>query len=222
VELPRGPASPAPAEPVLIAARSGTVVLARVESAPSPFGGPDTLYAIRRNGSITRLGEVDANTPIGQNSFSPGGDTFAYSRYRRSTNVCGQGGVTLVKLVDGSSRTVDLNRPAPGDGTGSQVSQMWWPADGPLTISYSSWNCSDLSTVVPQSVWQLSGDQWTQTTRDRALQVLDVTPHERAIVVPEQSDQPQTSGALVVDADGQRTTIRPQVGAIALIDRSAG
>ncbi|UGT93057.1 hypothetical protein [Mycobacterium ostraviense] len=216
VDLPPLANSLIPRDPMLVAARNGTVILTRVESDPSPFGGPDTLYAIR-SGSTVPLGKADTNTPVSIGAVSPDGDDYAFGLYRRSSNACGQGAVTLIKLADRSQQTIELNQP-PSEAVGSRISKMWWPAGGPATLSYSSWNCSDMSTTVPQTVWQLAGDRLVQPSPDRALEILDLAPHERAIIIPEQSAQPQASGTLVIEINGKRTTVRAQVSDIAHID----
>lgn len=215
VDLPPLANSLIPRDPMLVAARNGTVILARVESEPSPFGGPDTLFAIR-SGSTVPLSKADTNTPVSVGAVSPDGDNYAFGLYRRSSNACGQGAVTLVKLADRSQQTIELNQP-PSEAVGSQISKMWWPAGGPATLSYSSWNCSDMSTTVPQTVWQLAGDHLVQQSPDRALEILNLSPHERAIIIPEQSAQPQASGTLVIEINGKRTMIHAQVSDIAHI-----
>ena len=58
-------------DPALLTARNGTAVISRVETTPSPSGGPDTLYAVRGGGAPTSLGAADANTPVAEGSSAP-------------------------------------------------------------------------------------------------------------------------------------------------------
>lgn len=67
------PPVPQAGDPRLIVARGGTAVVARVEGAPTPFGGPDTLYAVRGPGAPTSLGQADANSPVSVARLSPDG-----------------------------------------------------------------------------------------------------------------------------------------------------
>jgi hypothetical protein len=66
-------------------------------------------------------------------------------------------------------------------------------------------------------VWQLAGDHWMRAAPGRALQLAAISHHERATIVPPNSNQPQTSGSLVITIDGHDTPVASQVNAIAAI-----
>jgi hypothetical protein len=200
-------------DPMLLAARGGTAIIARVESTPSPFGGPDTLYAVRGTGAPTRLGQADANTPVSVAKLSPDGASLAYALYRRSSNTCGTAAVTVVN-ADGSQQTFDVAAPDPD--VGSQIMHVWWPKTGPLNLSLGTWQCAQPETFRPL-VWQLTGDRLDQTTpRTAALQTAQAAPGQQALIVP-QGTSPEPSGTLVFEDSGRRVTIKPDVDAIAVV-----
>jgi hypothetical protein len=200
-------------DPMLLAARGGTAIIARVESTPSPFGGPDTLYAVRGSGAPSQLGQADANTPVSVARLSPDGASLAYALYRRSSNTCGTAAVAVVN-ADGSQQTFDVAAPDPG--VGSQIMHVWWPKKGPLNLSLGTWQCAQPQTFRPL-VWQLTGDRLDQTTpRIAALQTAQVAPGQQALIVPE-GTSPEPAGTLVFEDSGRRVTIKPDVDAIAVV-----
>jgi hypothetical protein len=211
VDLPTvsGPAG----DPMLLAARGGTAIIARVESTPSPFGGHDTLYAVRGSGAPTRLGQADANTPVSVARLSPDGASLAYALQRRSSNTCGTAAVAVAN-ADGSQQAFDVA--APDADVGSQIMHVWWPKAGPLNLSLATWQCAQPETFRPL-VWQLTGDRLVQTTpRTAALQTAEVAPGQQALIVP-QGTSPEPSGTLVFADSGRRVTIKPDVDAIAVV-----
>lgn len=214
VDLPTVYGLSAPPEPVLLTAREGTTIIARVESTPSPFGGPDTLYAVRGNTAPTALGLVDANTPVSVADLSPDGASLAYAVYRRSSNSCGTAAV-VVANADGKQQTFDVA--APDSDTGSQVLRLWWPESGPMSLSLATWRCDQPGPSSPR-VWELSGDQLRQATPPTvALQAAVVTPGQRALIVPQGNTPPDASGTLVVEDSGRRIPIKSGVDAIDVI-----
>jgi hypothetical protein len=203
-----------PPEPLLLTAREGTAIITRVESAPSPFGGPDTLYAVRGNAAPTSLGVVDANTPVADAALSPDGASLVYALYRRSSNSCGTAAVAVAN-ADGSQQTFDVA--SPEAQTGSQVQRMWWQGSLPMALSLATWRCDPPSSYSPR-VWELGDGRLVQMDPPTvALQATVVTPGQRALIIPQGGVAPEASGTLVVEDSGRRFQVKPDVDAIDVI-----
>ncbi|HEX7827532.1 MAG TPA: hypothetical protein VF477_21705 [Mycobacterium sp.] len=205
-------------DPMLLTARSGTAVISRVESTPSPSGGPDTLYAVRGAGAPTSLGQADANTPVAVAELSPDGRTLAYALYRRSSNSCGTAAV-VVSSADGSQQTYDVA--APGPTASSEVLHMWWQASHGMALSLGTWQCDPASAYSPR-VWELGPDKLVQMTPPTvALQAVEVVPGQRALIIPQGGPTPEQSGTLVVEDSGRRFPVKPDVNALDVIPAQA-
>jgi hypothetical protein len=212
------PPVPNASDPALLTARNGTAVISRVESAPSPTGGPDTLYAVRGGGAPASLGRVDANTPVAVAELSPDGASLAYALYRRSSNTCGTAAV-VVSNADGSQQTFDVA--APGPATSSEVLHMWGQDSHPMALSLATWQCDPASSYSPR-VWELGSDRLVQMTPPTvALQAVEVTPGQRALIIPQGGPTPQQSGTLVVEDSGRRFPVKPDVDALDVIPAQA-
>ena len=203
-----------PGEPRLIVARGGTAVIARVEQPPSPFGGPDTLYAIRGSVPPASLGQVDANSPVTVARLSADGARLAYALYRATDGACGTAAVAITD-ADGSQQTYDV---AGTDAeSGSRVPKLWWPSEGLPELSLMTWRC-DRPETYPPLVWQLSDDGMTQVQPPAsAIQIADVAPGQRALVLPEDGQYTDPVGALVIEESDRRFPVASQVDAIAVI-----
>jgi hypothetical protein len=205
-------------DPALLTARNGTAVISRVESAPSPSGGPDTLYAVRGGGTPTSLGQADANTPVAVAELSPDGASLAYALYRRSSNTCGTAAV-VVSNADGSQQTYDVA--APGPATSSEVLHMWWQESHPMALSLATWQCDPASSYSPR-VWELGSDRLVQMTPPTvALQAVEVTLGQRVLIIPQGGQTPEQSGTLVLEDSGRRFPVKPDVNALDVIPARA-
>ena len=206
-----------PGPPRLLVARGGTAVLARVESAPSPFGGPETLYAVRGPGAPASLGQADANSPVAVARLSPDGAELAYALYRATDNDCGTAAI-VTSGADGTQQTFDV---AGADASaGSRVTKLWWPATGEPKLSLSTWTCGQPQTS-PPVVWQVAGEQIAQTSPpSSALQTADVAPGQRALILPSTESPAALSGTLVFEESSRRFPLKPLVDAIAVIEPS--
>jgi hypothetical protein len=213
VDLPAGGGSPS-SDPALLTARGGTAVIARVEGAPSANGGPDTLYAVRDGTAPSSLGVVDADAPVTVAALSSDGANLAYGLYRPSSDQCGTAAV-VVSSADGSQQTFDVAAPDPQ--TGSQVLRLWWPKDAPMALSLATWRCDPPSAYSPR-VWELSTDHLVEATPPTvALQAAEVTPGERALIIPQGDLTAEDSGTLVIEDSGRRFPVKPGVDAIDVI-----
>ncbi|VEG58511.1 Uncharacterised protein [Mycolicibacterium aurum] len=206
-----------PGEPRLLVARGGTAVLARLEAPPSPFGGPDTLYAVRGPGAPAPLGQADANSPVSVARLSPDGAQLAYALYRGTDSGCGTAAV-VTSGADGTQQTFDV---AGADASaGSRVTKLWWPPAGAPKLSLTTWQCGQPQTY-PPVVWQVSGDQIAQTTPPTsALQAAEIAPGQRALILPRSDAPTELSGALVFEESSRRIPLKPDVDAIAVIEPS--
>ncbi len=203
-----------PGEPRLIVARGGTSVIARVEAPPSPFGGPDTLYAVRGPGAPAPLGLADANSPVSVARLSPDGASLAYALYRSTDSNCGTAAV-VVSDAAGDQQTFDVA--GPDTDTGSRVPKLWWPATGLPKLSLAMWRC-DRPESYPPLVWQAAEDRIEQITPSTsALQTADVAPGQRALILPQSGAYADPSGTLVFEESERRFTIKDGVDAIAVI-----
>lgn len=206
-----------PGEPRLIVARGGTSVIARVEAPPSPFGGPDTLYAVRGPGAPAPLGLADANSPVSVARLSPDGASLAYALYRSTDSNCGTAAV-VVSDAAGDQQTFDVA--GPDTDTGSRVPKLWWPATGLPKLSLAMWRC-DRPESYPPLVWQAAEDRIEQITPSTsALQTADVAPGQRALILPQSGAYADPSGTLVFEESERRFTIKDGVDAIAVIQPS--
>lgn len=204
-------------EPRLIVARGGTAVIARVEAPPSPPGGPDTLYAVRGPGIPTPLGQADANSPVSVARLSPDGASLAYALYRATNDECGTAAVVMSD-AGGAQQTFDVA--GPDAGTGSRVPKLWWPATGPPELSLATWRCGGPETYSPL-VWQLSTVSIVQVNPPTAaLQTADVTPGQRAMILPRGGAFSEPAGVLVLEESARRFSIKDGVDAIAVIPPS--
>lgn len=211
VDLPPLYGAPGPVEPTLLTARGGTAIIGRVESTPSPFGGPDTLYAVRGNAPPSPLGAADANTPVADATLSPDGASLVYALYRRSSNTCGTAAI-VVANADGSQQTFDVA--APEAQTGSQVLRMWWQQAQPMALSLATWKCDPPSTYSPR-VWELADGRLVQVDPPTvALQAAEVSPGQRALIIPQGGQTPEDSGTLVLEDSGRRFPVKQDVDAI--------
>ncbi len=203
-----------PGAPRLIVARGGTSVIARVEAPPSPFGGPDTLYAIRGPGAPTPLGQADANSPVSVARLSPDGASLAYALYRATDNQCG---TAALVMSDAAGTQQQFDVAGPDAGTGSRVPKLWWPATGPPRLSLATWRCDRPETYAPL-VWQLAPDRIEQITPPTsALQTADVAPGQRALILPKTGAYTELAGTLVLEESTRRISIKDGVDAIAVI-----
>ena len=159
VDLPPVTGMP-PGEPRLMVARGGTAVIARVEATPSPFGGPDTLYAVRGPGAPSPLGQADANSPVTVARLSPDGASLAYALYRSTDTDCGTAAIVMAG-ADGAQQTYDVAGPDVNTGSGSP--KLWWPATGTPRLSLATWRCDRPETYTPL-VWQLADNRIAQVT----------------------------------------------------------
>lgn len=204
-------------EPRLVAARGGTAVIARVEDPPSPFGGPDTLYAVRGPAAPTPLGQADANSPVSVARLSPDGAELTYALYRSTDSSCGTAAVVL-SAADGTQQTFEVA--GPDADSGSRVPKLWWPVTGPPKLSLLTWRCDRPETSSPL-VWQLAGE--TPDTIEEvspptsALQTIDVAPGQRALILPETGGYAEPTGTLVLEESTRRISIKSGVDAIAVI-----
>lgn len=204
-------------EPRLVVARGGTAVIARVETSPSPFGGPDTLYAVRGPGPPTSLGQAEANSPVTVARLSHDGAELAYALYRATGNGCGTAAVAL-SSADGEQQTFDV---ASADSdAGSRVPKLWWPATGPPELSLATWRCDRPETYSPL-VWQLAteapGSIEQITPPTSAIQTAEVAPGQRAMILPGSGAYAEPIGTLVLEESGRRIPIKNGVDAIAVI-----
>lgn len=217
IALPAVSVSPAPASR-LLTARGGTAVLARVESASSADGGPETLYAVRATGEPTSLGVVDADTPVAAATLSPDGSRLAYGLFRPTSDTCGTAAV-VVTSADGSQHTFDVA--APDAQTGSQVMRMWWQQTGPMELSLATWQCDPKSYYSPL-VWEFGEDRLKEVDpRTVALQAADIAPGQRALIIPQGGETPEDAGTLVVEDSGRRIPVKPGVDTIDIIPAAA-
>lgn len=216
VELPpAGGATP----PRLLTARGGTIVIARAESAPAGEGGPDTLYAVRGTAPPASLGVAEADTPVANAVLSADGSRLAYGLFRPTGTDCGNAAV-VVTAADGSQQTFDVSTPDPT--TGSRVMHMWWPADQPMELSLATWKCDPASYYSPL-VWEFAeGNLVEATPRTVALQVADVEPGQRALIVPQGGASSDTAGTLVLEDSGRRVPIANDVDAVDVIPVGRG
>ncbi|OKH69368.1 hypothetical protein EB72_27755, partial [Mycobacterium sp. SWH-M1] len=201
----------------LIVARGGTAVLARVEAPPSPFGGPDTLYAVRGPGAPTSLGQVDANSPVTVARLSPDGGSLAYALYRATNDACGTAAV-VQSDADGNQQTFDVAATDPA--AGFRITKLWWPQQGPPKLSLTTWRCGQ-PQAAPPVVWQLTGDHIAQVAPPTsALQTTELAPGQRALILPHSDGYTDPAGALVVEESSRRIPVKDNVDAIALIQPS--
>lgn len=213
LDLPTEPGAEV-GDAALLAARGGTVIITRVESTPSPYGGPDTLYAIRGTGAPTLLGEAPANSPVSVARLSPDGARLAYALYQRTATNCGTAGVA-VSDADGTQHTFEVADADPN--AGSQVLNLWWPPDGPPRLSLVRWRCDQPGTLSPL-VWELGDDQLVQATPPAAaLRIAQVAPGQQAAIIPQDTTSPSQAGTLVFEDSGRRIPIRADVDALAVI-----
>ena len=211
------PAAPGAGDPRLIVARGGTAVLARVEAPPSPFGGPDTLYAVRGPGAPTSLGQVDANSPVTVARLSPDGGSLAYALYRATNDACGTAAV-VQSDADGNQQTFDVAATDPA--AGFRITKLWWPQQGPPKLSLTTWRCGQ-PQAAPPVVWQLTGDHIAQVAPPTsALQTTELAPGQRALILPHSDGYTDPAGALVVEESSRRIPVKDNVDAIALIQPS--
>lgn len=207
-------------EPRLVVARGGTAVIARVETAPSAFGGPDTLYAARGSGPPTSLGRADANSPVSVARLSADGSELAYALYRSTDSSCGTAAVVLSD-ADGEQQTFDVA--VPDASTGSRVPKLWWPPTGLPKLSLATWRCDRPENYSPL-VWQLTTDDPVSirqlTPPTSALQTADVAPGQRAMILPEAGAYTEPTGTLVLEESKRRISIKEGVDAIAVIQPS--
>lgn len=211
------PAVPQAGDPRLIVARGGTAVIARVEAAPSPFGGPDTLYAVRGPGAPTSLGQADANSPVSVARLSPDGAALVYALYRATGDACGTAAV-VQSDADGTQQTFDVAGADPA--AGSRITKLWWPNEGPPKLSLTTWRCGQPQTD-PPVVWQLTGDQIAQVSPPTsALQTAEVAPGQRALILPHSDGYADPAGALVFEESSRRIPIKDDVDAIAVLEPS--
>lgn len=198
----------------LIVARGGTAVVARVEGPPTPFGGPDTLYAVRGPGPPSSLGSVDGNSPVTVARLSPDGASLVYGVYRATDGACGTAAV-VQSGADGAQQTFDVAGSDPA--AGSRVTRLWWPTTGPPNLSLSTWRCGQAPDQ-PPLVWQLAGPQIAQVSPPAsALQTAEVAPGQRALIVPQAGDYGSAAGALVFQEGSRRISLRNDVDAIAVV-----
>ncbi len=213
VELPPVAGTP-PGAPRLVVARGGTAVIARVEAPPSPFGGPDTLYAVRGPDAPTPLGQADANSPVSVARLSPDGASLAYALYRSADSTCGTAALVMSD-ANGTQQTFDVA--GPDAGAGSRVPKLWWPAMGPPRLSLATWRCDRPETYSPL-VWQLAPDRIEQITPPTsALQTADVAPGQRALILPQTGSYTEPAGTLSLEESDRRISIKDGVDAIAVI-----
>ncbi|GAB3221923.1 hypothetical protein [Mycolicibacterium hippocampi] len=203
-----------PAEPRLIVARGGTAVLARVEGAPTPSGGPDTLYAVHGPGAPSLLGQADANTPVSTARLSADGASLAYALYRSTDSTCGTAAV-VVSDAAGSQQIFDVA--GPDAATGSKVPKLWWPTTGLPKLSLGMWRC-DRPETYPPLVWQVTPESIEQIVpATSALQTGDVAPGQRALILPRTGSYTDPVGTLVLEESDRRISIKDGVDAIAVI-----
>ncbi|ABM16536.1 hypothetical protein Mvan_5771 [Mycolicibacterium vanbaalenii PYR-1] len=203
-----------PGEPRLLVARGGTAVVARVEAPPSPFGGPDTLYAVRGPGAPTSLGQADANSPVSVARLSPDGASLAYALYRSTDSACGTAAI-VTSDADGTQQTFDVA--GPDVNAGSRVTKLWWPQTGAPKLSLTTWQCGEPQTY-PPVVWQVAGDQIAQITPPTsALQTAEVAAGQRALILPRSDAPGDPVGTLVLEESARRVSIASDVDAIAVI-----
>lgn len=210
-----------PGEPRLLIARGGTAVVARVEAPPSPFGGPDTLYAIRGPVAPASLGQVDANSPVSVARLSPDGAQLSYALYRANDSGCGTAAV-VTSDADGAQQTFDVA--GPNADAGSRITKLWWPTTGPPNLSLTTWTCGQPQTY-PPVVWQVSGEHIVQTTPPTsALQTAEVAPGQRALILPSTAAPAEPTGTLVFEESSRRIPVKglekSAVDAIAVIPPS--
>jgi len=209
------PPAPQAGQPRLLAARAGTTILARVESAPSPFGGPDTLYAVRGPGAPTPLGQADADSPVTTARLSPDGGALAYALYRATGDTCGTAAV-VQSDANGTQQTFDVAGADPA--AAFQVAKVWWPKVGPPKLSLRTWMCNQ-PQAVPPVVWQLSGDHIAQVAPPTsALQTAELDPGQRALILPHTDGYRDPAGSLVVEESTRRIPVQDDVDAIAVIE----
>jgi hypothetical protein len=188
-----------------------------VEAPPSPFGGPDTLYAVRGPGTPASLGQVEANSPVSVARLSPDGASLAYALYRATDSGCGTAAI-VTSDADGTQQTFDVA--GPDADAGSRLTKLWWPATGEPKLSLTTWQCGQPQTY-PPVVWQVSGDYIVQADPPTsALQTADVAPGQRALILPRSDAVSDPAGTLVFEESSRRFPIKPLVDAIAVIQPS--
>ncbi|BBX19620.1 hypothetical protein CRI77_17455 [Mycolicibacterium duvalii] len=213
VALPPAAGVP-PGAPRLVVARGGTAVLARVEAPPSPFGGPDTLYAVRGPGPPAPLGQADANSPVTVARLSPDGAELAYALYRAVDGACGTAAVVQSK-ADGTQETFEVAGADPA--AGSRVTRLWWPTEGLPELSLSTWHCGAPPSA-PPLVWQVVDSTIAQLSPPTsALQTAELEPGKRALLLPNTDDYAAPAGTLVYEDGGRRFPVREDVDGIAVI-----
>jgi hypothetical protein len=206
-----------PGEPRLVVARGGTAVVARVEAPPSPFGGPDTLYAVRGPGAPSPLGQADANSPVTVARLSPDGGALTYALYRATDDACGTAAAVQSDAA-GAQQTFDVAGSDPA--AGSRVTKVWWPTEGPPKLSLTTWRCGQPQTD-PPVVWQLTDGHIAQVTPPTsALQTADLAPGQRALILPHTDSYADPVGTLVYEESSRRFPIKDDVDAIAVIPAS--
>jgi hypothetical protein len=207
--LPQGATSPR-----LLTARGGTVVLAHAEPTSTGEDGPETLYAVRGDVEPASLGAVDSDVPVAVAALSPDGSRLAYGLFRPTDNTCGSAAV-VVTSADGSQQTFDVA--APDAQTGSQVVRMWWDESGPMQLSLATWRCDPESSYSPL-VWQFSDDRLLAADpRTVALQSANVSPGQRALIIPQGGLSPEAAGTLVVEDSGRRFPVKSDVDTIDVV-----
>lgn len=202
--------------PRLLASGHGLALIA-IPNQPSAYGGPEDLYLIDPNGSVTPLGTTESNIATLHGAISADGATIAYASGWHS-GVCYETyDVSIVDARTRSARTIKnnlLGASSPADGAG--VSDLWFDRDGALNAIYSNWRCTpdqQQTYVTQDSMWTVAGDHWRKIDAGPILAVRQLTPHTKAVIA--NLDPTHQTGTLYTQTDQQGTKITTGVFAIA-------
>lgn len=175
----------------ILAGSSLGVLVAQANSADvAAYGGPEDLFLVRPDGTVTALGTTDSNMQAGivTRHVPAGGSQIALAGGWHSGSCEVGRTVDLIDLASGVRTRTDLSGLLPkdagaGSDAGTDVRDLWWGSDGELYAILSSRKCSPDTPVILPSVWRLdTAGRWQQQGAAIAEDFRDVGDGVRAVM----------------------------------------
>ncbi len=169
------------------------------------FGNPNILYFADKDGNVTRLGPVSANTVADQYLVGQSGNDVLYSANSHVSNGCTSAVLGSVSLAVGGATVSTVELPA---AKCSHIANMWADGQGAIRILVNTWDDAGANaTVMPKPVLLEYRSGVVYSTDSPP--VWESASNGRAVATITQSDE--ICGNLAIDAPGRPTLTDSEV-----------
>ena len=173
----------------LVQGPQGVLVAAANLADVAAYGGPENLYLVHDDGTVTSLGSTDSNMQIGilTRRAGPDGRVALVGGWHAGACEVAQT-ISLLDPATGARTATDLSgllrgERTPGSDAGTEVRDLWWGPDGSLHAILAVHSCGPQAPLVAPSRWRLgAGGRWEPQGAEILTGVRELGDGNRAVL----------------------------------------